>query len=117
MSGWETEVFSYDLNQDFLDELADLDGEDAIGGAVTDALEIALGDSPREDDLVLGQAAATILAIWAGAPYGFGDTLSAYSFIRELIGYGDEEIRERAAAFLETIDTEEDLEPYLDALA
>lgn len=116
MSGWETEVFSHDLNQDFLDELVQLDDEDILV-AVVDALEIAVGDSPREDDLVLGQAAATILAIWAGAPFGFGDTLSGYPFIRDLIGAGDEEIREKAGALLESVETEEDLEPYLDALA
>ena len=40
MSSWDEEIFSTDLNVDFLDELANLDEEGVIR-AVQDACEVA----------------------------------------------------------------------------
>ncbi|ADK28308.1 DUF4259 domain-containing protein [Corynebacterium pseudotuberculosis] len=117
MSTWEREIFSEEVNVDFLDELNDLDSDDVVE-AVRDACVLATGTGRvSEDEQLNGLAAATIAAIWAGAPFSDGDLVSTYPFIREYIGEGDEALHESAAKLLEEADTEEDLEAFLEALS
>lgn len=117
MSTWDEEIFTNETNVDFLDELAGLDDEDIVE-AVRDAVFLAAaGDGVSEDELSNGYAAATIAAIWAGAPFSAGDVVSSYPFIRGLAGSGDEELEEKAAELLEGVEAEYDLEVFIEALS
>ena len=78
MTTWDEQIFTIDTNADFLDEISDLD-TDEIVEAVRDAVLLAAnGDSASEDEILNGQAAATIAAIWSGAPFSAGDVAEAY---------------------------------------
>ncbi|MBA1834550.1 hypothetical protein GC584_10265 [Corynebacterium sp. zg912] len=117
MSTWDEEIFTVDTNTDFLDELVDLDFEE-IFEAVRDAVLLAAKqDAPSEDELLNGQAAATIAAIWAGAPFSAGEIAENYPFIRRRPDEMDEQLVESAAVVLEEADTDQDLEQFLEALA
>lgn len=117
MSTWDEEIFTVDTNTDFLDELVDLDFEE-IFEAVRDAVLLtAKQDAPSEDELLNGQAAATIAAIWAGAPFSAGEIAENYPFIRRRPDGMDEQLVESAAVVLEEADTDQDLEQFLEALA
>ena len=110
VSTWDEQIFTVDTNTDFLDELVDLDFEE-IFEAVRDAVLLAAKqDDPTEDDLLNGQAAATIAAIWAGAPFSAGEIAEAYPFIRRRPDEMDEQLVGSAAAVLEEADTDADLE-------
>ncbi|MDR7328694.1 DUF4259 domain-containing protein [Corynebacterium guangdongense] len=118
MSAWDQVIFSEDVNVDFLDELNDLDDDDIVE-AVRDACLLAVrqADSASEDERRNGLAAATIAAIWAGAPFTAGDVASAYPFIRGLAGSGDEELNATAAELLEAEETDEDVDQFIEALS
>ena len=117
MSTWDEEIFTVDTNTDFLDELGDLDFEE-IFEAVRDAVLLAAKqDAPSEEELLNGQAAATIAAIWAGAPFSAGEIAENYPFIRRRPDEMDEQLVESAAVVLEEADTDQDLEQFLEALA
>lgn len=114
MGTWDEKIFANDANVDFLDELANLDDDGVVEG-VRDAC--MLGSGGTAEEVANAHAAATIAAIWAGAPFSSSAIAEDYPFIRGLIGEGDEALNELAAGILEDVDTEEDLEPYLEALA
>lgn len=117
MATWDEQIFTIDTNIEFLDEIADLDTEEIVD-AVRDAVLLAANqDNPSEDELLNGQAAATIAAIWSGAPFSAGDTAETYPFIRLRPDEIDEKLVESAATVLEEADTEADLEQFLEALA
>lgn len=117
MSTWDETIFGEDDNIDFLDELNDLDEGDIIE-AVRDACLLVL-KQPKvsEVERLNGLAAATIAAIWAGAPFSAGDVVDAYPYIRELGGSGDEVLNAAAAEVLESVQDEADVEPFTEALA
>lgn len=116
MGAWDIAIFAEESNVDFLDEMANLESEDIIE-AVDDAVAlVASGKAVNEEETANGLLAATIAAIWAGAPFTAGEIAENYPFVRELVGSGSELLRERAAAVLEEADTDEDLEVYLEAL-
>ena len=112
-------IFNEDANVDFLDDLADLDFDEAVE-AVRDACLLA-GDkgNATEEEILNGQAAATIAAIWAGAPFSAGETADTYSFLRatavevEL----DEKLIDAASAILEDVDSEQDVDQFIEALS
>lgn len=117
MSTWDVAIFAEDVNEEFLDELNELDEEEIVE-AVQDACLLVLrqphvSDEERRNAL----AAATIAAIWAGAPFSAGDVADSHPFIRRLIGSGPEGLNEAAAELLESVETDEDLEPFLEALS
>lgn len=117
MGTWDVTVFTDELNADFLDDLAALDAEDIVE-AVEDAVNlVAKQGSVTDEEQANGLLAATIAAIWAGAPFTAGEIAENYPFVRELIGSGSDALRETAAGLLENADTEEDLEVFLEALA
>lgn len=116
MGTWDIAIFADDNNVDFLDEMANLDPEDIVE-AVEDAVALVVsGKAVNEEETANGILAATIAAIWAGAPFTAGEIAENYPFVRELQGSGSELLREQAATLLEDVDTEEDLEVYLEAL-
>lgn len=111
------EHLSEDVNVDFLDELANLDDEDIVE-AVSDACALATsGDAISADEERNAQAAATIAAIWAGAPFSAGEVVSSYPFIRGLAGSGDEALNEHALEILEAVEEDYDLEAFIEALS
>lgn len=121
MSTWDEYILTSEPNVEFLDDLASME-DDEILEAVRDAVTLALTASAGAqgadgDEYDNGLAAATIAAIWAGAPFSAGEVVASYPYIRELAGVGDEALNEKAAELLEDADTEIDLEPFLEALA
>lgn len=116
MSKWEQNVLTRDENVDFLDELNGLDSEDVVE-AIQDAIVLASSGDASDDELSNGLAAATIAAIWAGAPFSAGDVVGAYPFIRELVGTIDEDMNEKALVLLEDVEEDYDLEAFIEALS
>lgn len=117
MSTWDKEVFSAEVNVDFLDELSDLEPEDIVE-AVRDAVLLAAQqEQAKPDEVANGRAAATIAAIWAGAPFSAGDIVDSYPFIRSMDAEVDEKLAEAAVTVLENVDTEEDVDQFIEALS
>ncbi|MDU0478866.1 DUF4259 domain-containing protein [Staphylococcus chromogenes] len=117
MGAWDVAIFTDELNADFLDDITALDSEDIVE-AIEDAVNLVANQSEVSDEeYANGLLAATIAAIWAGAPFTAGEIAENYPFVRELIGEGSDALRETASGILEEADTEEDLEVYLEALA
>ncbi|GAB3941926.1 DUF4259 domain-containing protein [Corynebacterium tapiri] len=117
MSTWDSEIFNDDANEEFL---AELDGlpEDDIVEAVRDACLLTLkqGNVSAEEE-ANGLAAATIAAIWAGAPFSAAEIVDTHPFIRDLIGSADAELCEAAAQVLETAETETDIDQFIEAVS
>ncbi|MDY3127494.1 MAG: DUF4259 domain-containing protein [Corynebacterium sp.] len=116
MGTWDEDIFTNEVNVEFLDDLASMDSEDIVE-AVRDAIVLAAEGAVSEDEIANAQAAATIAAIWSGAPFSAGDVVSNYPFIRGLVGSSDEELNEKAAQILEDVDADYDLEVFIEALA
>lgn len=91
MSVWDIEIFGNDSVIELFEEVQDLDPHDRVD-ALIDAGRIGL-DSESSDEAACALAAAVIIAIWNGAPFGSGDIDEDYSFIREGIAedHGSEE--------------------------
>ncbi|MCF1765652.1 DUF4259 domain-containing protein [Corynebacterium argentoratense] len=120
MGAWDDTIFRQEATVYFLDELDTLDPDDQVE-AILDACTLAKGqagaDFNEDEDYVRGLCAATIAAIWAGAPYSAGDVVEEYPFIRQLIGHGDEALNEAALELLENVDMDVDIETYIEALS
>lgn len=121
MTTWDREIFSAEGNADFLDELSQLEPEEVLE-AVSDAVLLAAdGDSASEEERLNGQAAATIAAIWSGAPFFAGEIADAYPFIRSNPGEISEQLSESASAILEEAaeddDSASDIDQFLEALS
>lgn len=104
MSVWESEIFTNDSTIELFDELQDLDVADRVD-ALVDACQIALS-SDNEDEQLSGIAAATVAAIWNGAPFSGGDIVEDYGFIREGISenaVGGDKLLEVAAEVFENL--------------
>lgn len=110
-------IFNEDANVDFLDDLADLDFDETVQ-AVRDACLLAGDkDNATEEDILNGQAAATIAAIWAGAPFSAGEIADTYSFLRASSVELDEKLIDVAVAILEDVDSEQDVDQFIEALS
>ena len=123
MSTWDQEIFSAEANADFLDELAQLAPEEILE-AVSDAVLLAAGgNSASEEEILNGQAAATIAAIWAGAPFSAGEIAESYPFIRSNPGEVSEQLNESAVTVLEKVsadadaDSDTDIDQFIEALS
>ncbi|AQQ14553.1 hypothetical protein CGLAU_02840 [Corynebacterium glaucum] len=123
MSTWDQEIFSAEANADFLDELAQLEPEEILE-AVSDAVLLAAGgNSASEEEILNGQAAATIAAIWAGAPFSAGEIAESYPFIRSNPGEVSEQLNESAVTVLEKVsadadaDSDTDIDQFIEALS
>lgn len=116
MSSWDEDIFSDEVVVEFLDELADLDDE-AVA-AVDDACALAVsGEEQGDEERRIALAAATIAAIWSGAPFSAGDVVEDYPFIRDLAGSGSETLNEHALELLESVEEDYDLEAFIEALS
>ena len=116
MGAWDDAIFSEEVNVDFLDELANLDEEDALEAVEDACTVVAKQDSVSDDEVKNALCAATIAAIWAGAPFSAGEVADTYTFIREMRGSGSDQLREVALDVLENADVDEDLDVYIEAL-
>lgn len=120
MSTWDSMIFTSDPVVDLLEEVADLEEED-LSGALVDACRLASGDSD-EDEARAGLGAATVAAIWSGAPFSASELVDEYPFIREGIGECPEELREAAAETFEVLvpglteDEQEAVEDFAEAV-
>ncbi|MBC3185902.1 DUF4259 domain-containing protein [Corynebacterium sp. zg-331] len=117
MGAWDVAIFTREANEDFLDELGRLEPREVVA-AVRDACVLArAGGAVSEEEQLNALAAATVAAIWAGAPFSAAEVADGHPFLRGLIGAGDAQLREAAAEVLEAAEVEEDLEVYLEALS
>ena len=119
MSAWDKDIFSREENVDFLDELSELDPDD-VAESVRDAVLLAANaDSATEEEIANGLAAATIAAIWSGAPFSAGEIVDSYPFIRSASAEIDEKLAEAAVSVLEAAETEDDqdVDPFVEALS
>ena len=123
MSSWDETVFSDETNTDFLDDCVDLEELDLmemLEDACSSALNLA---RPGETDYVNGLCAASVAAIWCGAPFSASDVVSDYPFIRRYIGDCPESLQEAALQVLDRelddsgADAPEGLETYVEALS
>ena len=117
MSSWDEEILSDEENIEFLDELSNLDDEDIVE-AIEDVCALGVGAgkiSAQEKRNAL--AAATIAAVWAGAPFSAGEIVASYPFIRQLAGSGTESLNEAALELLEGVEEDYDLEPFIEAVS
>ena len=66
-----------------------------------------------------GPHAATIAAIWSGAPFSAGEIVDSYPFIRSASAEIDEKLAEAAVSVLEAAETEDDqdVDPFVEALS
>lgn len=95
MSGWDEEIFADEAVVELLEELSSYDGEERQE-AMEDACRLAL-NSGDPDEQRAGLGAATVVAIWSGAPYTAAETVEEFPFIRKGIGAADDDLRELAA--------------------
>lgn len=113
MSTWDETVFADDCNADFLGECDDLDG-DALVGALTDACTLAVGEAEAgaagmagtegagvSADYLNGLCAATVAAIWSGAPFTTASVADEHPFLREGIGQCPDGLQEVALQLLD----------------
>lgn len=121
MSTWDQEILSAEANADFLNELSELEAEEileAVGDAVLLAADSA---SATEEEVLNGQAAATIAAIWCGAPFAAGEIVDTYPFIRSNPGELGEQLVEAAVGVLEKAasdaDADADIDQFIEALS
>ncbi|MGP9724090.1 hypothetical protein ACT3SZ_08755 [Corynebacterium sp. AOP40-9SA-29] len=109
MSTWDETVFADDTNTEFLADCDDLEGA-ALAEGLRDACALALdtdagGATGRgvDPDYINGLCAATVAAIWSGAPFTSATVADEHPFIREGIGQCPDDLQEVA---LEVLDRE-----------
>lgn len=101
MSTWDSIIFRSDAVTDLFEEVATLEDDD-LADALRDACRLAAGDAD-DDEARAGLGAATVAAIWSGAPFSAGQLVDEYPFIREGIGSCPEELREAAGEVFESL--------------
>lgn len=116
MNTWEEFILTHEDNVDFLEELNELETEE-VPQSLHDTCILAQDAAEDSDEYLNGLAAATIVAIWAGATFSAAEVLDDYPYIRANIGHDDEELHEIASSLLESVDEEYDLEAFLEALS
>ncbi|WP_295623819.1 hypothetical protein [uncultured Corynebacterium sp.] len=120
MSTWDSIIFRSDAVTDLFEDVSPLDG-DELADVLRDACRLASGDAD-EFEARAGLGAATVAAIWSGAPFSAGHLVDEYPFIREGIGSCPEELREAAAETFETLvphlpdDEQEAVEDFAEAV-
>ncbi|WP_462398327.1 DUF4259 domain-containing protein [Corynebacterium falsenii] len=123
VSTWDEKIFGDEDNQEFLDELIDLDHRE-VEGALEDAVNIALLHADQgSSDYRVGLCAATVAAIWAGAPFSSASTADEHEFIRRYIGSLEPKLQELSLQLLDRelerggTDAAEGLETCVEALS
>ncbi|AGP31391.1 DUF4259 domain-containing protein [Corynebacterium terpenotabidum] len=123
MSTWDDTVFADENNVDFLVECDELDERDLVR-ALQDACTVALNHAtPGDADHTTGLCAATVAAIWAGAPFTSAEVADDHPLIRSHIGACPDSFQEVALQVLDGHldatgeDAPDGLETYVEALS
>lgn len=101
MSTWDAIILDDDHVAELLDDIDALDPEEQAE-ALRDACLLAVDDA-TEGESRAGLGAATIAAIWSGAPFSAATRVDEHPFIRAGIGDCPEELREAAAEVFELL--------------
>ncbi|MBC2682103.1 DUF4259 domain-containing protein [Corynebacterium anserum] len=101
MSNWDEYIFHDVDNVEFLDDLVDRDPADLFQ-AIEDAITFALRHAqPGDVEYLNGLCAASVAAIWCGAPFSSATVADEHPFVREYIGHCDETLQEQASLLLD----------------
>lgn len=101
MSTWDQYLFADESSADFLAECDDLEGRDLVQ-ALQDACTVALNQAaPGEPDHTIGLCAATVAAIWSGAPFTAAEAADTHPLIRAHIGSCPDTLKEAALQLLD----------------
>lgn len=101
MSNWDEYIFHDDDNIEFLDELIDLEPTDLFE-ALEDAVTLALRHSePGDVEYLNGLCAASVAAIWCGAPFSSASVADEHPFVREYIGQCSDKLQEQSSLLLD----------------
>lgn len=122
MSVWDEIIFHDEDNIEFLDELVDMEHED-IAEALEDAVTLALRHANSgEVEYTNGLCAASVAAIWCGAPFSSATIADEHPFVRQYIGNCPDSLQEQASTLLDKEldergdDAPEGLETFSEAL-
>lgn len=100
MSNWDEYIFHDDDNIEFFDELIDLEPADLFE-ALEDAVTLALRHSePGDVEYLNGLCAASVAAIWCGAPFSSASVADEHPFVREYIGQCSDKLQEQSSLLL-----------------
>lgn len=101
MSNWDEYIFHDDDNIEFLDELIDLEPTDLFE-ALEDTVTLALRHSePGDVEYLNGLCAASVAAIWCGAPFSSASVADEHPFVREYIGQCSDKLQEQSSLLLD----------------
>ena len=101
MSNWDEYIFHDDDNIEFFDELIDLEPTDLFE-ALEDAVTLALRHSePGDVEYLNGLCAASVAAIWCGAPFSSASVADEHPFVREYIGQCSDKLQEQSSLLLD----------------
>lgn len=101
MSSWDESVFADENSVDFLDECDELEGLDLVQ-ALQDACTVALNHAaPGDPDHTTGLCAATVAAIWSGAPFTAAEVADGHPLVRARIGSCSDTLQEVALQVLD----------------
>lgn len=104
MTTWDSTIFAAPAAADLLEEVGAIDDPGEQSESLAGACRLgasAGGADPDEADA--GLAAATVAAIWCGAPFSATDVIDDHPFIRAGIGFCPEDLREAAAEAFEAL--------------
>lgn len=134
MTTWDEKILKNGDVQEFLEELQaefqDAGSGDGLLGATTalsDAVVFAHKQAARsEGEYAVGLAAATVAAIWCGAPYSVPELVEEFPVIRAGSGQCEPMLQENSTLLLDSeisalesegAEVPEGLETYLEALS
>lgn len=101
MSNWDEYIFHDEDNIEFLDELIDLEPTDLFE-ALEDAVTLAWRHSePGDVEYLNGLCAASVAAIWCGAPFSSASAADEHPFVREYIGQCSDKLQEQSSLLLD----------------
>lgn len=116
MKTWDEEIFTHESNETFLADIDELDSEDLIE-ALQDACQLSVTPTATDEEKLNGLAAATITAMWCGAPFTYSEVAEEYSFVRSHIGRCPEQLRDTAEEVFTHFEQAPETEEHSDEFA
>lgn len=124
MVAWDEKIFSLSGNQDFLDELNRFyeDEEyDQLISSLEDICALSVdNDFSNVEESNNSFCAATVVAIWSGAPFSTSGLVEEYPFIRAMASYLNDDLKEYALQIIEYAASQyedDDLDSFIEALS
>ncbi|WP_448851430.1 hypothetical protein [Corynebacterium sp. 335C] len=102
MTTWDSTIFAAPAAAELLEEIDAIDDAEERAESLAGACRLGAADADR-DEAAAGLAAATVAAIWCGAPFSATDVIDDHPFIRAGIGSCPEDLREAAAEAFEAL--------------